>query len=627
MTNEFNWQIEDTQEVRHSGRDPFHWSNWWWVVLALALVAAVALWHNVRQQLAAEQAALQIYVQRRLDLQHQAFVAGDGDLFFDSVQNNPALRAAQLWPLNQEAWRAGYTATQVEQLGESIAVVSAQWTAAGQTYQRLLFYEQTPNGLRQRPSPTAFWGQPQTIPTAWGKLVLYEVDEAWTAEFDRQISNAADFLCGRACPPLDVIVAPDWADTAAPQTILIPSPRLIALDETGQPSPLYWQTLLAQLKAYYAPDPIRFAVPAAQTRAYEELATRFAQYYLAPTIEIIALESLPADPAAWVPMVVDGAAVAPTESLLAAGMVRDLTDYVNSDESFNQGDFYEQIWLAGWWHGRMWFIPHTAEMSVIYYDPFAYRQLGRAEPSLRWTWAEMQADAAAFATGPYGWGVADAGRDLLFSYAYNAGNSCATAVTVRCNGRLSAADITAALTFYQQMAPQMPELSALSPTERENQLLTLTSPSSNGVSLWVSKPVEYENHFQQRTAGVLPFPSSDLFDGVTPLWVQGSFISAASAQPRQVWAWLRFLSYQYPTRTGRLIPARPSVAQGVGYWHTLPQPLDNALRTAFPFARPVLIEEQNVFLPAQLEAVRTNKNTPAEAVRLRPRVVWFGVGE
>ena len=625
--NEFDWQFEDSHEVRTAGHTPLLEAYWWWLAALLAVGAILSLWLYLEHRLEQEQIALRQYLQRQISLQHRAFVVGDGELFYDSLTNSPPLRAAQLWPINREAWQAGLTVTAVEQIGQSLAVVNAEWTTAeGQTYQRLLFYEQTPVGLRQRASPTAFWGTPTTSTTPWGTLTLYEVDEVWRDDFARQISTTADYLCGTTCPPLNVIIAPDFGDTAAPQTILSPSPRLIALDSDGQPSLLYWQLLLTQLKAYYAPAPLRFAVPSAQLSAYTELAKLFAeQNPLRPLIvEIVPLESLPPEPADWVGLV-DGAAVAPSEAMLAAGLVRDLTDYVNSDPAFDASDFYEQIWLAGWWRGRMWFLPQTAEMPIIYYDPVAYRDLGRAVPTAGWTWAQLQADSAALAAGPSGWGMADPNQNLLLAYAYHQGQTCPDTPTVRCTMRLREGEATAALAFYQQMASQMPHMAPLNPIERENWLLTLTSPSSNGVSLWVSKPVEYENHFQQRSAGVVAFPGSAEFGGVTPLWVQGNFISATSGQPLEMWAWLRFLSDHYPVRTARLIPSRPSVATRTGFWASLPDPLEEAMRAGFPFARPILIEEQSYFLPEQLEAIYQNERTPAEGVNLlRPRVRWFG---
>lgn len=624
MGTQFNWQFEDNpyeKEPDKPTREPSGWS-WWWLVIVMAAVAVLGGgWYSASQRVKENNRELKSYVQATLNYQQQAFLAGDGELFFDSFTNDSALRAAQLLPFNQEAWRAGYTVTNVEQL-DQLALVNVTWTVDGLEQQRIFFYEQTYNGLKQRPSASVFWGQPQTIEQPWGKMVVYETDAIWADQFSETVSDAAAYLCGPNCPPLNLIIAPDYTQTAVAQHIAFPSPRIWGLDTEGQPSIFYWQLLQQQLKAYYAPDPIRFAVPQIQLSTYKEIAQQFMAQYPTIQIELVALETLPTNPVELL-TVVDGAAITPNEQMLAAGLVYDLTYFANTDAQFKQGDFYEQMWQGAWWQGRMWFVPQFGDLSVIYYDPQAYQDAGLPEPSLRWTWQEMRHDAAVLLTLPHiDWGIADIDRDLLFSYAYNYGNHCEDAVTVRCNRRLSAEDATAALAFYKEMQGVIPDITNLAPIARESRLLTLVSPSGEGVALWVNEPIEYEHHFQQRSAGVLPFPGSDRFDGVTPLWIEGSVISANTTQPRVVWEWLKFISFQYPVRTTRLIPSRPSVAQAAQYWYTLPKPLDDAMRTAFPFARPVMLSEQYYFSDEQLTAVRDGVS-PADAAVLQPRLEWF----
>ena len=123
--------------------------------------------------------------------------------------------------------------------------------------------------------------------------------------------------------------------------------------------------------------------------------------------------------------------------------------------------------------------------------------------------------------------------------------------------------------------------------------------------------------------GVVPFPGSDRFDGITPLWVQGAFISMASERPLAAWEWLKFLTQQAPSARFRLVPVRPSVATSSQFWGRLPHDLGNAMRTAFPFSRPVLIGEQHLFNWDMLTAVQSG-TSPAQAAQLKPRLVWFG---
>lgn len=77
-------------------------------------------------------------------------------------------------------------------------------------------------------------------------------------------------------------------------------------------------------------------------------------------------------------------------------------------------------------------------------------------------------------------------------------------------------------------------------------------------------------------------------------------MSSETNQARAVWDWFSFLSYQYPNKVARQIPARPSVARTVLYWESLPRELHQPMVLAFPNARPILLEEQELFADSVL---------------------------
>jgi ABC-type glycerol-3-phosphate transport system substrate-binding protein len=322
---------------------------------------------------------------------------------------------------------------------------------------------------------------------------------------------------------------------------------------------------------------------------------------------------------------VDGAALTPDERALAGGWVFDLTDFVETDSSFDQADFYEQIWRGAWWRERMWFMPERASMQLFFYDKESYREAGIPEPSLRWTWDEMAQDLSVLSIPqprPAGttWGFLDITRDSLYSYAYNWKNNCTQDSAIQCSRPLDNDQITAALEWYLNLLNQpetMPDLTALPPSERQRMMVNWRAV------FWVDSPVHYEFRLLVDPLGVVPFPGSDRFDGITPLTVSGSFISSRSDYPRAAWEWLKFLSYQNLSRQQRLVPARPTVASQSAYWIILPRPLSNAMRTAFPFARPITIDEQMLFSWEQLTAVASGELTPQEAAQIRPRTPWF----
>jgi hypothetical protein len=167
----------------------------------------------------------------------------------------------------------------------------------------------------------------------------------------------------------------------------------------------------------------------------------------------------------------------------------------------------------------------------------------------------------------------------------------------------------------------MPNLAEFSSAERAFQVVNLVAPRK--VVVWVEEPVLYELHMLRQPLGVVPFPGSERFDGVTPLWVQGNFISQKSQQPLATWQWLSFLSRHALQRQKRYIPARPSVASETGYWSLLPRPVGEAMRAAFPFARAVRLDEQRLFDWELLRRLLAGEISPAEAAQTGQPLSWF----
>lgn len=638
MGIQLDWQIgeDDPQPPEHrQRRRPLNALVSIGLLLLLAAVLGVG-WRAVRQQQAKTEAALRQTVQQLLDQEREALLAGDGDLFMANFAADPALQAAQLRPENQAAVAAGLTVTRVSAHGEELWA-NVRWQPPGSEvpWQRVLFFRQEAGRLWHIPAGSGYWGSRQQATFAWGILRFYEPDAALAAEIAATVATTIDTLCAAGCrperQPFTLILANDYAASAAPDEVRLPSPRLLALDEAGRPAGLFWQQLQARLAAHLTPGTIRFAVPDELLPHYQELLPAFA--IAQPDIEVtlVAMSSLPADPAGRLASV-DGLAQTPTEAMLAAGLVHDLTDFARTDRSFDQVDFYDQLWRAAWWRERMWLMPQSGRLPVLYFARDAYAQAARPEPSVRWTWAEMDADLQALAATRPGtgsrrqWALVDEDRDLVYAYAYSQQKQqCRTNDTDACTMTVSAMSRAAAFVWVASLAGQpglLPDLTGLTSAERGSVVLNLVAPRR--VAMWVDEPVFYELHLQRGALGVQPFPGSEQFDGVTPLWVEGSVISQASSRPGDVWLWLKFLSEQYLARQRRQIPARPSVAEATGYWQTLPRPLGDVLRTAFPFARPVLIAEQELFTWEQLAAVTSGRVSPAEAAQSTPGLHWFG---
>lgn len=659
MKDQFDWFVgeedeEDVVPLRYSSSRWAVRSLWFLIVTAVITGALLGSWQAGQNRLEMTEKEARTAVQAVLDLEHNAFGAGDGDLYFSLYGNESDWIPAHLLPANMRAARAGFQVTRAEP-HEDFIWANLSWTINQQTYQRIAFFRRQNEALVHTATAPGYWGSWISTQQAWGDLIYTKIDESWADEVSDFVAETTAEICWRTCLdgrlPFTLHLANDYKDTAVPGQLRIPSPRLLALDEKGQPADIFWEMLRQRLEAHLLPATIRFALPPLGFHGYQTImnfdqaASRFMADNPDIIIELVKLEQLPDDPAELATEF-DGAALNPTAAMLAAGLVYDITDYVMTDPNFDSIDFYGQIWPAAGWRGRTWFMPLAANMRVLYYDKVAYQGSELKEPSLRWTWQEMTQDLATLVsaqpeTSDLTWGYLDTGLDSLYSYAYNWNNTCTETPMIHCLSPLQLQNVAAALDWYSQMAGQpgqMPDLTGqledflgpastsfiveqLSLAQRQQFVLWNIQTSRRQAAIWVDLPVEYERQLLLANLGVVPFPGSDRFDGITPLWVQGGFISQGSDRPLAVWKWLKFLSYQRPA--SRLIPARPSVATNMGFWTYLPRPLGDAMRTAFPFARPVLIEEQGYLTWEQVTAVVSGELSPQQAAQIRPAIRWF----
>lgn len=638
MSERFDWQIgEEEDDLEQQSHTAVSQSSRLLLWLVLVAVLMFGLWwggRSVQEQLSSSERVLQQQVQAALDFERDSYLAGDGDLFYSFQADDPAWFTAQLNPLNGRLYRANPTITHAEQ-HDTYIWANLQWTEAGQTLQRVAFWQIQPDGsLSRQPEAPGYWGSFTFVDFAWGKLSYFQTDSDLTEEIGLHVAEMLSTLCATDCPtverPFTLTLADDFQETAAPDHLRIPSPRLIGLDENGTPAQLFWQTLDERLTDRFGRVTVRFGLPPGSQPLldYEMAAEAFMAQNPRIQIELVQLESSQPTPAELAGL--DAVGSAPTEAMLAAGGVRELTDFMQTDGRFDRSDFYEQLWQGAWWQERMWFMPLAGRLNLIYYDKNAYRTVDEVEPTIRWTWDEMVASMTAVShgnsavNGALEWGFLDVGPDALFSYAYNWGNECEEA-TVLCARPLNPEAVAASLDWYQSLAGQpgqIADLTSLNEIERAGVLSNWQSSRRRAV-IWVESPLLYELRVQLDPMGVLPFPGSDRFDGITPLWVQGGFITMASERPYATWEWLKYLTYQAPSAWFRYVPVRPSVATSSQFWARLPHDLGNAMRTAFPFSRPILIAEQHLFSWEQLTAVRSGIS-PTQAAQIKPRLIWFG---
>ncbi len=652
MGNQFDWQFEEDPDELPAHKARRRWASgvvWFWIITIGLTISLVGVWITARDKKEEETQDLVQETQTVVDVQQQALLNNDGELFFSLQDDDPGLFVAQLLPENQAVNGRGLTITNAEPHGETIWA-NATWHEKDEELQRVIFFERRAGQLRQISTDANYWGMSLKSEVDWGTLAYYAVDDPWAATIANYVNNIVTEVCASGCLedrlPLTIEMRDDYMETAEANHLHIPSPRLLGLNAQGDPADRFWVQLSERINNYLTPAAIRFVVPPSSEWdvPYDILAEQFMALNPEITVEIVNLEALPED-LTTLAHEFDGAAIVPTEAMLAAGQVHDLTDYISSDPDFDRSDFYEQIWQGTVWNGRSWFMPEAAEMQVMYYDKAAYRQAEHTEPSSRWTWDEMAQDVSSLVgdqpePSELAWGFLDVGLNSLFSYAYNWNNQCTESATVLCQTPLETENVAAALEWYSQMVNQQGQLPDLTgelrdvfsrkqmsaigtiiEDERQALLLLNFQGSRRKAAIWVDTPVTYEFNLLLSPVGIVSFPGSDRFDGIAPLWLRGSFVSQYSERPLAVWQWLKFLSYQSPT--SRLVPARPSVAAQSGFWSILPRPLGNVMRTAFPFARPVTIEEKAYLTWEQVIVVLSGTSSPQEAAENRIKPQWF----
>jgi hypothetical protein len=245
--------------------------------IALVLVAAGAfgLWRYGQSRAAVTDEQLRQEIQNVLDLEQQAVLAGDGDLFLSLRSAEPAWLSAALQPAYRDALAAGYQVSRAEQHGDFLWA-SLTWNSDGREYQRAAFFRRQAGQLLHAPGDPAYWGAWQESRFAWGKLVYTTADAVWADEIGGFIQERVAGRCPPDCPvagqTVTVTIAPDTSLTALANHLRLPSPRLIALDGESRPGAPFWQRLEEELEGYLTPGTVRFGVPEHIHGRYSRLA-------------------------------------------------------------------------------------------------------------------------------------------------------------------------------------------------------------------------------------------------------------------------------------------------------------------------------------------------------------------
>ncbi len=631
MGLQFDWQVDENEgneEIRPNRNTP-PWFVWGLsALLAIILLSLVgSIWWRVR----AAENDLRQSAQHVLDLEQQAFLAQDGELFF-SVFNSAdtTFQSAQLRPDQQRHYRGHQTVTKAEKHNNIIwANVSTE--VDGERYQRIAFFEQLSDGTRHIPTDSAYWGEEIDTSLDWGSLTIFSADNQWLEQFDAAISSTLDTapLATGQNRIFIVVIRDDFAISPLPQIVYYPSPRLVGLNDKGEPNAAYWTGLQAAIAAQITPVTLQFALPdyletdglaISMRQAASDFAAQFPPGRI--EIEFLTKEVLSDKPTDWL-TTVDGAMLQPTEALIKEGAIYDLTQLVALDREFDQGDFYPQTWQAAWWNDRMWFVPWSNSLNLVYINADLFKNNQLLRPSAEMHWQDLESLLTQIEV-PDGDGhvLIDPSRDLLYAYAFSHAETCRDA---DCLAPLTATTAADALAWHRQLVDQLeiaPNLAAVDAIDREFIVLGTLSAHKQ-VALWVGSSIDYEYQLGLQSTIALPFFDFSAENPLKmPLHVHGHIISSYTDQPYWTWQWVKYLSYQAPISRMRHIPARPSITRQSGFWRWLPSPIASAYKKMLPTARPLLIGDENYFTWPQLAlAVESDQITPQIA---RPvQTDWF----
>ncbi|MGB1249423.1 MAG: extracellular solute-binding protein [Candidatus Promineifilaceae bacterium] len=603
MSVDFDWQVSDDEfeETEHRMRSTPPWVRWGLMSLFLVVMGAIGggLWWQVYSA----ELQLKQSTQFVLDLEHQAYLDGDGDLLFSVYDpDDLAFQSAQLRPDQQAVHAAGVEVTHAEQ-HEDIVWANASWEQDGIARQRITFFEQTENGLRHIATDLAYWGDWNETAFDWGALRLRAADVQWATPISKRIKTALlrASVINRIGEPPTVVIRDDFEVSTLANVINYPSPRLLGLDAEGALSEAYLDSLEQTISRHFRPIKLRFAVPRrASSDVLIQHLERFAEAFSAEhtshrfTFEFVIIDPFQ-DPAEWLPTI-DAALWPVTEAAIKQGHLYDLTQLASNDAAFDHGDFYDQAWRGAWWDERMWMIPWSTSLNLTYYDRQPFRDFDVPQPESTWTWEELDASLVQLvAAQPNKRSFIDPSRDTLYAYAYAQDTSCYNRED--CVPALTKKGVTAALAWYRKLVVEDQvafDLSAL-PTDEARLSATLRALSAHkDVAVWIDTPMLYEYQLGLQTTVVVPqMPISAETPLVLPVHVNGMLISQATEYPYWTWQWIKFLSHQNPpSDLRRSIPARPSVARQSEFWEWMPEPLAKPMQAALPYSRPMLIGDE-----------------------------------
>ena len=464
MGVQFDWQADDEHEaeISRSGGGPRARRP---LLGVLALVLLVGGWLSYLLLTRPDADELIPVVQVYQDSERAAINTGDRDLFL-SLQDRDFGWVAQQFSRARTLADHGAEIIDAEQHGVYLWVTLAAAAGDGAGRHKTFYRWENERLVHSAPDPD-FWGRPVLSTHAWGTLNASRRDEEIAPAVAKFVDETVAHLCEARCLrhrlPLDIHLSDSLNPASVPGRISLASPQLTGLTADDEPIPRFWTELEQLLRAHLSPAEIHFAVPYNYRIVFQILADDYMSSISSTKIRLSYLEEMSADPQTLF-AAVDGAFLAPDLEMTTGGYIRDLTDFANADESFDLDDFYNAPLYGMRWNNRIWSVPHSVQMSLIYQDEAAYERAGIALPTDRsWTWDDLWSHSTLIQdttdSGELLWDLVDVSGDTLLSYALT--TRCVRAGKIPCTQRMQLEDVQAALEWYRTQiseSERMPDL-------------------------------------------------------------------------------------------------------------------------------------------------------------------------
>jgi ABC-type glycerol-3-phosphate transport system substrate-binding protein len=282
-------------------------------------------------------------------------------------------------------------------------------------------------------------------------------------------------------------------------------------------------------------------------------------------------------------------------SLAEAGLVRDLTPFIEADGPFRSEDFHHGILESLQWDGGTWGLPSNLFFHLIFYDKEVFDAASVPYPEPGWTWDDFLAKAQVLTEWEGDdvtrWGFAWHLRDPL-PFTWGRVGSLVETSGETPVPLLDQPEVMEKVRWFTNLA-------------LKHQVMPLDDGSA---AMWTETTMNWSG--ENSKVGLVPVPIDTSDSATTPIQLRPYVMSAGTSHPRESWRWLAFLSRQSTTDG---IPARRSTASS--YWDSLDEEVATTYRFAlehgFSLVETTWVEPA---LSSAVEAVLQGEQTVEEAL-------------